>query len=146
MFFSSIFYFWQKIFKSFCKWKGDSYERGFKEGPWPTETNMKINLVSAMARLLRQQNTFLICSSRDKASNNLMQNMFLRCIRNDFMIDAMLTNSYKVANIHVSFEIHSLKIRATHLLNWIVSISFTLYIMNTSYVTIRTRKIDNLNH
>lgn len=99
-----------------------------------------------MARLLRQQNTSLICSSRAKASNNLMQSMFLRCIRNDFMIDAMLTNSYKVANIHVSFEIHSLKIRATHLLNWIVSISFTLYIMNTSYVIIRTRKIGNLNH
>lgn len=99
-----------------------------------------------MARLLRQQNTFLICSSHAKASNNLMQSLFLRCIRNDFMIDAVLTNSYKVANIHVSFEIHSLKIRATHLLNWIVSISFTLYILNTSYVTIRTWKIDNLNH
>lgn len=95
-----------------------------------------------MARLLRQQNTFLICSSHAKAFNNLTQSLFLRCIRNDFMIDAMLTNSYKVANIHVSFEIR-LKIRATHLLNWIVSISFTLYIMNTSYVTIRTRKIDN---
>lgn len=99
-----------------------------------------------MARLLRQQNTFLICSSLAKASNNLRQSMFLRCIRNDFMIDAMLTNSYKVANIRVSFEIYSLKIRATHLLNWIVYISFTLYILNTSYVTIRTGKIDNLNH
>ena len=78
-----------------------------------------------MARLLRQQNTFLICSSRDKAPNNLMQSMFLRCIRNDFMIDAMLTNSYKVANIHVSFEMSetvyaSLKYSAVYVLIWVI--------------------------
>lgn len=69
----------------------------------PSETNRKINLVPATPRLLRQQNTLLDSSSCAKVSNNLMQITFLKCIRNDFMINAMLTNSYKVANMHISF-------------------------------------------